>query len=65
MSLDLSAIHVGDEITVRLTVATVLAGDIPLFNVGGPVGGDEVDPRPLWVAAKDVVGHCPKEPEAA
>lgn len=57
--MDPSAIKAGDEITVRMSVADVLPGDIPLFNVGGPVGGGGLAPGPHWVTAKDVVGHQP------
>lgn len=57
---NLSAIQPGDEITVRVRVTSTLPGDIPLFNIGGPVGNRLLGPGPHWLTAEHVVAHHPE-----
>lgn len=60
--VDIAAIKLGDEITVRLPVSTVSPGDIPLFNIGGQVGSGPLGTPPHWIAAKCIVAHHPAHP---
>lgn len=60
--LDLAAIQPGDELIVRVKVASTLPGDIPLFNIGGVHGESIIGQRPHWITADAVVAHYPAKP---